>query len=152
MRDILLIIHILATCLWIGANVVGLIVNPRINRHASAIASEPWYLALVRTKRYLYPPVYLIILITGVLLVIAVEDSPYKLTDAFNVIGFLAVLVGAWLGMIYFERQGPRVGAAFAAGDMQTAESIKRKIAIGQFADMAIVVLATVAMVSTWRV
>jgi len=150
MRDTFLTFHILATCLWIGANVLGLLVNRQLNPKAQAIASDPWYLALVGAKRYLYPPLYLIILITGVLLITAVEESRFAFTDAFNVIGIVAVLIGAWLGMIYFERQGGKIGAAFAAGDMQTAASIKTKMTIGQIVDMVVVVVATVAMIGTW--
>jgi hypothetical protein len=152
MRDTLLTFHILATGLWIGANVVGLLVNRQLNPKASAIASDPWYFALVGVKRYLYPPTYLTILITGVLLITTNEDSTFAFSDTFNVIGIAAVLIGAWLGMIYFERQGGKIGAAFAAGDMGAAASIKTKMTIGQLVDMGVVVLATVAMIGTWGV
>ncbi len=44
MRDTLSTIHILASGAWIGTNVVGFVVNPRINPRASAIASDHWHL------------------------------------------------------------------------------------------------------------
>ena len=44
MRDTLSTIHILASGAWIGTNVVGFVVNPRINPLASAIASDHWHL------------------------------------------------------------------------------------------------------------
>jgi hypothetical protein len=152
MRDILLIIHILALGLWIGASVVGLTVNPRINPRASAVASDHWHLTVGAFKRYLYIPAYLTVLVTGVLLIIAVEDSPYGLTEAFMLIGYLAVLIGAWLTMIYFARQSSKAAAAYDAGDTQTAATIEQKIAIGQYADIAVIVIATVAMVSKWGI
>ena len=152
MRDTLLTIHILASGVWIGTNVMGFVVNPQINPKASAIASDHWHRTVVGFKNYLYIPAYLIVLITGVLLVTAVDDSPYELSDTFVLIGFLAVLVGAVLGMIYFPRQGRKAGAAYDAGDMPAAASVEQKIAIFSLVDMVVIVVAVVAMVSTWGV
>ena len=152
MRDTLLTIHILSAGVWIGTNVVGFMVNPQINPKASAIASDHWHRTVVGFKNYLYIPAYVIVLITGVLLVIAVDNSPYKMSDAFVLIGFLAVLVGAVLGMVYFPRQGRKAGTAYDDGDMPAATSIERKIAIFSLVDMVVIVVAVVAMVSTWGV
>ncbi len=150
MRATLLTLHIVASCLWIGANVVGLVVNRQLNPKATTVASDPWYFALIGAKRYLYPPLYLVILVTGVLLITSVESTSFAFSDTFNIIGIAAVLIGAWLGMVYFERQGRKVGEAFATGDMQAAGVIKTKMTVGQIVDLAIVVVATVAMVGTW--
>ena len=152
MRDTFLTIHILGAGVWIGTNVVGFIINPRINPRASEIASDHWHRTVVGFKRYLYIPAYLIVLITGVLLVIAVDDSPYEMSDTFVLIGLLAVLAGAVLGEIYVARQSRKVAAAYDANDMRTAASIEQKLAIASLVDMAVVVVAVVAMVSTWGV
>ena len=152
MRDILLTIHILAVGVWIGTNAMGFMVNPQINRRASEIASDHWPRTVVGFKYYLYIPAYAIVLISGVLLVTAVEDSPYEMSDTFVLIGLFAVLVGAVLGMIYFPRQGGKAGAAYDAGDMGAAASIEKKIAIWSIVDMIVIVVAVVAMVSMWGV
>ena len=150
MRATLLTFHILASCLWIGANAVGLIVNRQLNPKATTVASDPWYFALVGVKKYLYPPLYVIILVTGVLLITAVDSTSFAFSDTFNIIGIAAVLIGAFLGMVYFEFQGRKIGQAFATGDMATAGVIKTRMTIGQLVDMGIVLLATVAMVGLW--
>ena len=142
MRDTLLTIHILGAGVWIGTNVMGFMVNPRINPRASEIASDHWHRTVVGFKRYLYIPAYLIVLITGVLLVTVVDDSPYEMSDTFVLIGLLAVLAGAVLGEIYVAHQSRKVAAAYETGDMQAASLV----------DMAVVVVAVVAMVSTWGV
>ncbi len=150
MRDTLLTIHILGACIWLGANVVGFIVNPQINPAARVIASDHWHHTVVGFKRYLYMPAYLIVLITGVLLVTAVDGSPYEMSDTFVMIGLIAILAGAVLGEFYIARQSRKVAAAYDADDKRTAASIEQKLAIASLVDMAVIVVAIVAMVSTW--
>ena len=149
MRDTLLTIHILGAGVWIGTNVMGFIVNPQINPAARVIASDHWHHTVVGFKRYLYMPAYLIVLITGVLLVTAVDGSPYEMSDTFVMIGFLGIFVAVLSG-IYFARQGRKVAAAYDADDKRTAASIEQKLAIASLVDMAVIVVAIVAMVSTW--
>ena len=105
---------------------VSFLINPRINPKARAIASDDWHHFVVRIKqRYIYTPAQLIVLITGVLLVTEVEDSPFKMSDTFVLIGFFALVVAVVSG-IYFARQGARVGVAYDAGDTGAAESIEQ--------------------------
>ena len=152
MRDTLLSIHILAAGAWFGTNVVGFLVNPRINPSARSIATDNWHHTVVGIKqRYIYTPAQLLVLITGVLLLIAVDDTPYTMTDTFVLIGFLALVVAVLSG-VYFARQGARVGAAYDAGDTEAAASIEQRIAMWSLVDMAVIVVTMVAMVGTWGV
>ncbi len=152
MRDTLLTLHILAAGAWFGTNVVSFLVNPRINPRARAIASDDWHHFVVRIKqRYIYTPAQLIVLITGVLLVTEVEDSPFEMSDTFVLIGFFALVVAVVSG-IYFARQGARVGAAYDAGDTGAAESIEQRIAMWSLASMGVILVTMWAMVSTWGV
>ena len=151
MRDTLLTIHILGAGVWIGTNVMGFIVNPQINPAARVIASDHWHHTVVGFKqRYIYTPSHLIVLITGVLLVTAVDGSPYEMSDTFVLIGLIAILAGAVLGEFYIARQSRKVAAAYDADDKRTAASIEQKLAIASLVDMAVIVVAMVAMVSTW--
>ena len=147
MRDTLLTIHILGACIWLGANVVGFIVNPQINPAARVIASDHWHHTVVGFKRYLYMPAYLIVLITGVLLVTAVDGSPYEMSDTFVMIGFLGIFVAVLSG-IYFARQGRKVAAAYDADDKRTAASIEQRIAGWSLVDTAVIVMTMGTMVS----
>jgi len=148
MRDTLLTIHILAACIWLGANVVGFVVNPQINPAARVIASDHWHHTVVGFKRYLYMPAYLIVLITGVLLVTAVDGSPYEMSDTFVMIGLIAILAGAVLGEFYIARQSRKVAAAYDADDKRTAASIEQKIARWSLVDTAVIVMTMGVMVS----
>ena len=149
MRDTLLIIHILAAGAWIGANVVQLFVNPRINTQDTVIAAY-WHRTVVGFMRFLYMPAALIVLITGVLLVTAVDDSPYEMADPFVSMGFVAVIVGAVLGMAFFAPQGRKAADAYDRGDRSGAAAIEKKIALGGLLDTVIIVVTVVAMVSKW--
>ena len=151
MRDTLLTIHILGAGVWIGTNVMGFIVNPQINPAARVIASDHWHHTVVGFKqRYIYTPSQLIVLISGVVLVTAVDGSPYEMSDTFVMIGLIAILAGAVLGEFYIARQSRKMAAAYDADDKRTAASIEQKLAIASLVDMAVIVVAIVAMVSTW--
>ena len=148
MRDTLLTIHILAACIWLGANVVGFIVNPQINPAARVIASDHWHHTVVGFKqRYIYTPSQLIVLISGVVLVTAVDGSPYEMSDTFVMIGFLGIFVAVLSG-IYFARQGRKVVAAYDADDKRTAASIEQRIAGWSLVDTAVIVMTMGTMVS----
>ena len=151
MRDTLLIIHILAAGAWIGANTVQFFVNPRIGDQGAVIAAY-WHRTVVGFMRFLYMPASLIVLITGVLLVTAVDETDFAMSDAFVSMGFVAVIVGAALGMAFFAPQGRKAAAAYDAGDTRGAAAIEKKIAIGGLIDTAIIIVTVVAMVSKWGV
>ncbi len=152
MRDTLLTVHILATGLWIAATVVGLVFNPRINSKALAFASDHWNLSAVAFRRFFYAPAYVVILGTGIVLGRRAVDPTYKWYDLFNMIGKGAILFGAVVVLFYVARLGRKAAAAYAAGDSQRAASIERTVAILLAADLAVVVLAIVAMIGKWGV
>jgi uncharacterized membrane protein len=72
------------------------------------------------------------------------------MSDTFVMIGLIAILAGAVLGEFYIARQSRKVAAAYDADDKRTAASIEQKLAIASLVDMAVIVVAIVAMVSTW--
>lgn len=149
MRDTLLIIHILSAGSWIGANAVQFLITPRIGDQGAVVAAA-WHRGVVRIGRLLYMPASILLLVTGILLVTAVDDSPYEMSDAFVSIGFLAVIIGAGLGMGFFLPQTRNAVAAYESGDTGTAAAIERKVTMVGLVDTAIIVLAVVAMVSKW--
>ena len=151
MRDTLLVIHILAAGAWIGANVVQFLVTPTVHRKPAAVAAD-WHRTIVGLLRVLYMPAAMIVLITGLLLVTAVDDSPFEMSDTFVSIGFLAVIVGAGLGMGFFAPNGRKAADAYDAGDVTTAAALDRKIVAGGLVDMAVLVVTVIAMVSKWGV
>lgn len=151
MRDTLLTIHILAAASWFGANMVQLLVTPRVGGREPAVAAA-WHRATVGFARFLYMPASIVVLITGVLLVTAVDDSPYEMSDAFVSVGFLAVVIGAVLGMGFFAPQGRRAADAYDSGDGATAADLERRIGLVGLVDTVVIAVTVVAMVSKWGV
>jgi hypothetical protein len=151
LRDTLLTIHILAAGTWIGANAVQFVMTPRVGDRGAAIAAA-WHRAVVGLMRVLYMPAALILLVTGVLLVTAIDETSYEMSDAFVSIGFLAVIIGAGLGMRFFAPQSRLAAEAYDGGDTGAAAAIERKITIGGLVDTAVLVVTVVAMVAKWGV
>ncbi len=87
------------------------------------------------------------ILVTGLLLLLAV-DSPYSFSDAFISIGFLAIIVGAVLGMVVFGPGYRSLAAAIRSGDDSREGSLLQKLTMFGVIDTLVVVLTIVVMVS----
>lgn len=118
MGNLLLFIHIAAVATWVGAGVVQLIVNPAMHRAGGATAAA-WMRQTVRLGRVLFSPAAVIVLITGIWMVI--RESIYDFEQAFVVIGFIAVVLGAFLGIRVYGPGGTQVAELHEAGDSAAA-------------------------------
>lgn len=151
MRDTLLIIHILAAATWFGTNMVQLTISPGIHKRDAAIASF-WHNTAANLGRVVYMPAAMVSLVTGILLLTVVDNSPYAFSDPFISIGFVTIIVGAGLGMAFFAPTARKAAAAYDAGDTATAAQLEKKIAMGGMLDTALMVVTFIAMVSKWGV
>ncbi len=146
MRTTLLVLHILAAASWFGANVTQGVVTPHFVRAGGASAAQ-WWRATVRMGRVLYMPATIVVLVSGIFLV---TSGPYGFADLFVSIGFLAVILGAVLGMAVFAPRGRRAADLHESGDSALAAPVERSIAgFGAF-DTVVVAVTIVAMVSKW--
>jgi uncharacterized membrane protein len=151
MRDTLLIIHILAAAAWFGTNMVQVAINPGIHKRDAAIASH-WHTTTASLARVVYMPASMVSLLTGILLLVAVDDSPYEFSDMFVSIGFAMIIVGAGMGMGFFAPTARKAAAAYDNGDTQGAAQLEKKIAMGGMLDTTLMVLTVAAMVGKWGV
>ncbi len=151
MHDTYLIIHILAAGTWFGTNMVQVAVNPGINNKAPVIAAE-WHRTLERFAIRIYMPAAIVSLVTGLLLVLAVDETSFEMSDLFVSVGFLMIIVGAAMGMGFFIKKNRAAAAAYEAGDISRAADIEKKIASAGLLDTLLISLTIVAMVSKWGV
>jgi len=151
MRDTLLIIHILAAATWFGTNMVQVAINPGIHKRDAAIASF-WHTTVAQLARIVYMPASMVSLVTGILLLTVVDDSPYAFSDTFVSIGFVMIIVGASMGMAFFAPTSRKAAAAYDAGDVEAAAQFEKKIAMGGMLDTVLMVLTVAAMVGKWGV
>ena len=149
MRDTLLVLHILAAGTWIGTNVVQIAVNPTLGTKSDAVAAD-WHRTLVNFSRYVYMPAALIILGTGVWMVL--DSDLWSFADMFVSIGFLAIILGAGLGMGFFARKSREAAAALDNGDTATARAIEQRINVVGSLDTLVIIVTVVAMVAKWGV
>jgi len=144
-QTVLLYIHILAACVWLGANVTQIIVNPAMQR----IGGEPaavWMHQTVRMGRIVYTPSAIVLLVTGVWMV--TRSAVYQFEDVFVVIGVFAVVAGALFGMFIFAPVGRAAAVAYESHDANDVKSTQLRLATFGTIDTLIVLFAIWAMVN----
>lgn len=144
MQNLLLILHILGAATWFGANMVQMVVNPRIGDSGPQVAAS-WLRTTVKLGRVLYMPAALLILASGIGLVL--NSDGYEFSDTFVSVGFLVVIVGAVLGMAVFGPTGRKAADAYESGDTQVVRASERRLAGFGILDSALVLIAIVLMV-----
>lgn len=147
MRNTLLVLHILGVATWFGANMVLAFASPRA-AHASAETRLWWASTQGAMARVLYNVAGILVLITGVVLVL---DSDFvSFADTFVTVGFIAVIVGAVLGMVVFGPGSRKVVDAIERGDEAEERSLNSRLAVFGAIDSLVLVFAIAAMVGKW--
>lgn len=147
MRTTLLVLHIIGAGTWLGANLVQAFMSSRIPT-ASVEIRRWWSDSVGAMTRVLYNVAALVILVTGVWMVL---DSDFlSFSDTFVSVGFLAILIGAVLGMAVFGPGMRRLSAAITSGDAQAEASITRRLTAFGILDTLVIVVTIVAMVAKW--
>ncbi|MDJ0663058.1 MAG: DUF2269 family protein [Acidimicrobiia bacterium] len=144
MGAVLLFIHITAVALWVGAGAVQLIVNPAMHRAGGPAASE-WMRQTVRLGRVFFGPVSAIVLITGVWMVL--RNSIYEFEQTFVVIGILAVVLGAVLGIRVYGPGNTEVAELHDAGEVAKAGQKLNRTLTFAAAEVGFLVFTIYAMV-----
>ena len=125
MRQTLLILHIIGVAIWLGGNVVLAFVGPRIGA-AEATTRIWWAETQGAMARVLYNVAGILVLVTGVGLVLTSDF--YEFSNMFVSIGFLAILVGAGLGMAVFGPGSRALAAAVRDGDADAERAITARL------------------------
>jgi uncharacterized membrane protein len=147
MRNTLLILHIIGVAIWLGGNIVLAFVGPRVGT-AEASTRVWWAETQGAMARVLYNVAGILVLVTGVAMVL---DSDFvKFSSAFISIGFLAVIVGAVLGMAVFGPGSRKLAAAIREGDTDTERAVTARLTAFGVLDSIVVVITIVAMVGKW--
>ena len=99
--------------------------------------------------RVLYNVAGVGVLLTGILLVVS-SDGEFEFKNAFVSVGFLAVVVGAGLGMAVFGPGSRQLDAAIERGDEAQERAINNKLAMFGIIDSLVLIVTVVAMVAKW--
>jgi len=149
MRNLLLIIHVLAVGVWLGASVTQLMVGPRLTRQSSEVAAA-WMTASMSLSKRLYPVAGILVLLTGIWLVL--QSEVYGFADVFVTIGFVVVIVSGVLGGRVLAPAADTAAKAFGAGDTTAGTAAMVRIARFGLLDVVLLVVAVAAMVMKWGV
>ena len=147
MRNTLLVLHLIGVAVWLGGNVVLALAGPR-TASAPAAARLWWAQTQGAMARVLYNVAGILVLLTGVGMVL--ENDVIEFSDTFVTIGFVAVIIGAVLGMAVFGPGSRRLTAAIESGDEAGEKSINNRLAAFGLLDTLVVVFTIAAMVGAW--
>ena len=99
-----------------------------------------------RLGKILFSPAAILVLVTGVWMVL-IEDA-YEFEQAFVVIGFIAVAVGAFLGTRVYGPTGSDIADLHESGDSTRADERHRRIATLGLGEIALLLFTVWVMVS----
>lgn len=142
-------IHILAAASWFGGGVATRI-GGQLFRSEPERSRAAWYRLVLRLGQILYTPAAVVVLITGVLLVTG--NEAYGFGSTFVSIGFLAVIVGAGLGMAVYGPRSRQASAALESGDAGTAAAAITRIQQAGLLELGLLAITIASMVWKWGI
>jgi uncharacterized membrane protein len=146
LRNVLLVIHILAAAAWIGG-AYGLAFLASRFRRLGHSAGAAYMTAAGAMGRVYFNVAGVLVVLSGIWLVI---DGIYDFEDPFVVIGFAVVVVSALLGaLIYPKILSDGLAAHQKEDEAQVADAYDRLRRVSLL-DNLILVVAVVAMVYKW--
>lgn len=146
MHTFLLTLHLLGVATWFGANMVLAFVGPRVQGADPAVRAW-WAATQGAMARVLYNIAGVLVLITGIALVI---EGPYSFASAFVSIGFLAIIVGAVLGMAVYGPGCRKLTAAIDSGDEAEERSLVQRLSAFGALDSLVILVTIISMVAKW--
>ena len=146
MRNALLVIHIISVAAWLGGNITLSFAGSTV-RNADVAARRWWAATQGAMARTYFNVAGILVLLTGIGLVL---DGPWEFSNVFVTIGFVAVIVGALLGIFVFGPGCRQLVEAIDAGDEAQEASLMNRMATAGAVDSAVIVIAMVAMVASW--
>jgi uncharacterized membrane protein SirB2 len=149
MRNTLLVLHLIGVAIWLGGNVTLAFAGPR-TAAAPKEARLWWAQTQGAMARVLYNVAGILVLLTGVGLVL--QNKVIEFSATFVTIGFVAVIIGAVLGMTVFGPGSRKLVAAIEAGDEAEEKSLNNRLAAFGLLDTLVVVFTIAAMVGAWGI
>lgn len=149
MATLLLTVHIVGACIWLGANLFMGFGSSRAEGR-SAEVNAWWAETQGVAGRILKNVALVLVLVTGILLIV-VEDAA-KFSDGFVSLGFLTVIVGGALGGAVFAPGCRKIAESFRSGQTAEALPVIKKLGLVGTLESLLVVVTIAAMVGRWGV
>ena len=148
MRNLLLVIHILAAAAWIGGGLTLGFLNPRVLKSGKETARN-FYAMYEGLGKIYFNIAGITVLLSGVLLVL---DGVYEFEDTFVIVGIVLVVIGALIGAFGFGPTAQKIVAAYDSDDDEGVATLTRRFSTIGVIDSLLLITAVVAMVYKWGV
>jgi hypothetical protein len=145
-RNLMLLAHITSVAAWLGANILQLVIGPRLRARGGDVARQWAETGEFLGKRY-YSVVGGLVLITGIGLVF----HGHWEWRGFVLVGIGMVVVGAVTGIVGFDRLFKREVAARTSGDETAAKRAAHNITSLAFMDTLLLLVTALAMIDHWK-
>lgn len=146
--NIMLVLHIVAVAIWLGSNfAMGLGSGRAVG--APNEVNTWWAEVQGYMGKTLKNVAFLLLLITGVVMVIA-SDEAIKFSAPFVSIGFLVVIVGGALGGMIFAPGCREIAESYRNGDAVAGKKVIDKLGMVGAAESLLVVVTIFFMVFKW--
>jgi len=147
LREIMLVLHIASAGVWLGANVIQVVVPGLAARQGVEVVAG-WYRVAGQLAKRLYMPASILILITGIVMVL--QDDSFSFGSLFVTIGFGMIVIGALLGIFVFDPGSEAVAVAVESGDRSRIKAATARIAKFGAVDTLLLLFTMTAMVLRW--
>jgi hypothetical protein len=145
-RNLLLLAHITSVAAWLGANLLQLVVGPRLRARGGEVARQWAETGEFLGKRY-YNIIGGLVAITGIGLVF----HGHWEWRGFVLVGIGMVVVGAVTGIVGFDRLFRQEVAARTSGDEVTATRAAHNITSLAVMDTVLLLITMLAMIDRWK-
>ncbi len=145
-RNLLLLAHITSVAAWLGANILQLVVGPRLRARGGDVAREWAATGVFLGQRY-YNVVGALVAITGIGLVFE-SDWEWR---GFVLVGIAMIVVGAITGIVGFDRLFKREVKARTEGDEVAARRTAHNITSLALMDTILLLITALAMIDKWK-
>lgn len=145
-RTALLALHIFSVSMWLGANIVQLVLAPWMANRPWPTRAD-WADAAGHLARRYYNLAGTLVAGSGIALVV---HGRWSFSAGFIVVGLAVVAIGGALGPLVFIPSAQAAAAAWRDGDPQRAGAFTNRALRFAVLDTALLVVAILAMVDKW--
>ena len=145
-RNLLLLAHITSVAAWLGANILQLVIGPRLRARGGDVARAWASTGEFLGQRY-YNVVGGLVAVTGIALVL----HGHWRWQGFVLVGIAMVVVGGVTGVVGFDKLFKAEVKARNEGDEATAKRVTHNITSLAFMDTFLLLLTMLAMIDRWK-
>jgi hypothetical protein len=145
-RNLLLLAHITSVAAWLGANILQLVIGPRLRARGGDVARAWASTGEFLGQRY-YNVVGGLVAVTGIALVV----HGHWHWRGFVLVGIAMIVVGGLTGILGFDKLFKAEVKARTEGDEVTAKRVTHNITSLALMDTFLVLLTVLAMIDRWK-